>query len=610
MQKNIFPSLILAGFGWSTILAHAESSTLLAETTVTAARTEIASDELATAVNVFNRADIERLQVRTLPELLNRAVGVDVTQNGGMGKSSSLFMRGTSSDHILVLIDGIKTGSVTLGTAPYEILPIDQIERVEISRGPNSSMYGSEAIGGVIQIFTRKGAQTEQPSISLDAGAGSYDTAQTNGVISGKWRDSWYSVSASHLTTQGFNAMTNDDPDRDGYDNTGLNARIGHKFNDKAEVDAFYFWSNGTSDVDHYQKRSRFTNQVVGVNGSLEVNDFWRSSLRLGQSRDDSFNLAVDPSYDSYFYSTRWNASWQNELRFNAKHKMVLGADYRLDQVDSITTYTKSSRYDFGLFGEWHGQLWDHHFLTTSLRWDENQAIGDYVTGNIGWRYNWLSGVSLFASFGNGFKAPSLNDLYYIDPWGSHGNPSLKPEQSRSFEVGLSGRQEWANWQLRAYHTDIDNLITWYTDKNTYISVPLQTQKAQIQGIEAELSREFWGWQNKLALQLLQPIDKSTRLLLPRRADTIITYDLSHSWDKLDVGGNILVRGASYEEDWLANRKQVAGFATVDLRAVYHLNKQWSFSGKLNNLLDKDYQTVDTYNNAGRNFFFSIHYNN
>lgn len=611
MQKFIFGTLVLAVVSTDSLAQeNAENSLNLPDLVVTATRTEVAKDQLATAATIYTRKDIERLQVNTLPELLNRTPGIDMTQSGGPGKTSSVFMRGTNSDHVLVLIDGIKVGSVTLGTTPFEVIPIDQIERVEIIRGPQSSLYGSEAIGGVIQIFTRKGNQNEKPSISLDAGGGSYDTAKASAAISGKIDHSWYSLSTSHINTQGFDALQNSNPDKDGYYNTGLNARIGHRFDNNAEVEAFYLWTEGSTDIDGSYHKSEFANQVVGTSGSMDVTDNWRSTLRLGQSRDDSYNLANNPLYNSKFDSTRWNVSWLNEFHLTDNHQLVLGSDYRLDQVDSTTTFYKTERYDVGIFGELHSRLLENHFLNMSLRGDKNEAFGDYVTGNLGWRYNWDYGISPFASFGNAFKAPTLNDLYYLDEWGSHGDPTLSPEESTSFEVGIAGNQDWAQWEVRAYHTNIDNLITWYTDPNTYISIPLQTQKAQIDGIETEISKEIFGWNNKLGFQMLNPIDRKTNLRLPRRAEQILTYDLSHSFGQIDVGGNVLARGSSFEEDWLGNRTEVPGFVTVDLRSAYHINKNWMLSAKLNNLLDKNYQTVNEYNTADRNFFISIHYNN
>jgi vitamin B12 transporter len=596
----------------STILtpAMADNPVDLPNIVVTATRTETETRNLAAATTIYTRADIEKYQVNTLPELLQRTTGIDMVQNGGLGKQTSLFMRGTNSSHLLVLIDGIRAGSVTLGTSPFQYIPIDQVERIEIIRGPQSSLYGSEAIGGVIQIFTRKGKQTETPSITLNAGGGSYDTLQTAGSISGKYKDAWYSLSASHINTQGFDAREPttglfgvDQPDKDGYYNTGLNARLGYRFTNDAELEAFYMRTEGKTDIDGSQTKSEFTNQVVGLNGSLNLTDSWRSHLRLGQTRDDNNNLNAMGSLFSVFDSTRWNASWINEIKLHEDHQLVLGSDYRFDEIESTSNYAKNSRYDVGIFGEINSLLFEQHYLNASIRWDENEAFGDYVTGNFGWRFNWDHGLSVFASFGNAFKAPTFNDLY----WPVFGNPDLQPEESTSFEIGLAGDHDLVQWEFRAYHTNIDNLINW-ADTGGGIFRPMNVDKAQIDGIETEIGTEIFGWKNKLGFQFLSPKDRLTNKRLARRAEKILTYDLSRSFNLIDVGASILARGDSFDN--ASNTTKVSGFVTVDLRSAYHFNKNWTISAKLNNLLDKQYQLADTYNTADRNFFVSIHYKN
>lgn len=612
MQNKLNYSLIFLA-GLSPVMA--EESLELPNYVVSATRTETPINHLSAATTVYTRDQIENFQTNTLPELLQRTTGIDMTQNGGLGKNTSIFMRGTNSDHILVLIDGIKAGSVTLGSAPFQYLPIDQIERIEIVRGPHSSLYGSEAIGGVIQIFTRQGQQQQTPTVTLDVGGGSYDTLQASGSVSGKWNNTWYSLSASHINTQGFDArqpttgsFAVDQPDRDGYYNTGLNARLGHRFDNGAEVEAFYTRADGKTDFDGFQTRTEFVNQAVGIQGSMNFLEQWRSTLRLGQTRDDNNNLAEDGSLSSVFDSTRWNVSWVNDIQLHENHKLVAGADYRFDEVDSTTEFTKTSRYDVGLFGEINSQLFDHHFINASVRWDENEAFGDYVTGSFGWRFNWSEQHSLFASFGNAFKSPTLNDLFYRDEFGSSGNPNLRPEESTTFEVGLAGDYDWLTWQIRAYHTNIENLIVWQFDPETFVSSPDNVNKAQIDGIEAEISAEIFGFVNTLGMQLLSPKDRINNTRLVRRAEKILSYDMSRSLGNFDFGSTVLARGDSFDD--VSNTRKIAGFVTVDLRAAYHINKNWKISAKLNNLLNKQYQLVDTYNTMDRNFFFSIHYNN
>ena len=612
MQKILFSSLLLAGSCLPlSIHAASNNETIdLPETVVTATRSETIRNELATAMTVFTREDIEKQQVRTLPELLKTAPGLDVIERGGYGKDTTLLMRGANANHVLVLIDGIKAGSVTSGQSAFQFIPIEQIERVEIIRGPQSSLYGSEAIGGVIQIFTRKGTQTDKPSISLDAGAGSFDTFTTAGNISGKWQNSWYSMGASHLNSQGIDAKKGFEPDRDGYNNTGINARAGHHFDNNAEIEAFFMRAEGKTEFDRSTRaitatssnKTNFINQMVGVNGSFDILDNWRSTLRFGQTQDLSDQFKPNGAFFSQFDTTRWNATWLNEVTLSSNHKLTLGTDYRLDEIQSSSVYSEKSRYDTGVFGQLHSKFFDNHFINASLRWDNNETFGESVTGNFGWRYNWQHGLSAFASFGNAFNAPTFNQLYNTDSR-FPGNPALKPEESTSFEAGIAGNHDWANWEIRAYHTNIDNLIQFVSNS------PAQNiDKAQIDGMEAQLSTQVLGWTNSLNMTMLSPKDRVTNLTLPRRAEQTLSYDLSRSVDAWDVGAHIMAQGSRFDDR--ANRTEVDGFVTVDLRTAYHLNKHWMLSAKLNNLLDKQYQTVDTYNNFGRNFFFTIHYNN
>ena len=610
MQKFIFGSLLLTGF--SAPLQAQETPQNLPDMVVTATRTETAKSQLAAAATVYTRQDIERLQAKTLPELLSGSTGIDIVQTGGYGKDTNLYMRGTNSDHVLVLIDGIKAGSVTSGTTPFQFIPIDQVERVEIIRGPQSSLYGSEAIGGVIQIFTRKGGQQDKPSVTLDAGGGSYDTYRASGSVSGQWKNSWYSLGSSQFGSQGFNSRQPtpgifgvNQPDKDGYLNTALNARAGHRFDNNAEVEAFFMHAEGKSEFDgNFQNKTEFVEQNVGTTASMNIVDNWRSILRLGQSRDEADNFAPNGAFASRFNSTRWNASWLNEVALSDDHQLVIGSDYRLDQVDSSTAYNETSRYDAGIFTELHSRILDNHFFNASLRGDKNEAFGEQVTGNFGWRYNGNYGISPFAGFGNAFKAPTFNQLYFP----GFGNPSLKAEQSTSFEAGLAGNHDWLQWELRGYHTNIDNLIVAVTNPATFLSSAENVGKAQIDGIEAEIGTHIMDWNNKLSMNLMSPQNRESNMRLPRRTDKTLSYDLSRSFGQLDLGAKVLAQAGRFDDT--LNKTKVAGYVTVDLRSTYHLSKNWALSAKLNNLLDKNDQTVHTYNTADRNFFVSIHYNN
>jgi vitamin B12 transporter len=614
MKKFLLQSLLLTGVNTPLLYAEpipAPNNADLEEVVVTATRTETNKNELAAATTVITREDIERLQVRTLPELLKGSTGIDIVQNGGYGQTSSIYMRGTDSDQILVMIDGIKAGSVSLGSSAFELIPVDQIERMEIIRGPQSSLYGSEAIGGVIQIFTRKGKQEQKPTISLNAGGGSYDTHQESGNISGILDKTTYSLGASNLESQGFQSIVNlpagvsPNPNGYGFRNTAVNARLGHHFDNNAEIEAFFMRAEGTNQYDNPStypgpNKRTFVNQAVGITASKYILENWHSKLIFGQTQDDQTNFATE-AFNSLFNTSRWNASWLNQLTLNPDHKLTLGGDYRLDQLENASQFSKNSRYDFGIFAELHSKIFTNHFINASMRWDQNQQFGDALTGNIGWRFNWQYGLSAFASFGNAFKAPTFNQLYYP----GYGNANLKPESSTSVEVGMSGNHEFAQWQLRAYHTNLDNLIN--TDP-AYPYGAVNIEKAQIDGLESEIGTKLLGWQNKLNMSLINPRNKADNSILPNRAQQTLSYDISRSIDGLDFGAKVIAQGTrrNVVEYFDNNNPTVAGYVTVDLRTAYHIDKNWMVSAKLNNLLDKQYQTVYNYATFGRNFFVTI----
>ena len=617
MNKRLIYSLLLSNITPLMALANSPPQDL-PNIIVTATRSAQSSNELATAATVYTREDIERLQVNTLPDLLKNSIGMDITQAGGnYGMQTSVFMRGTNSSHVLVLIDGIKVGSVTTGLTQFEFLPIDQIERVEIIRGPQSSLYGSEAIGGVIQIFTRKGT-TEQPKIHIETGGGSYNTAKATGSIHGSLNNSWYSFSASNLSTDGFNAQQPYfgyyEADKDGYQNTAGNARVGHRFNN-ADIEAFFMRAEGTNQYDSapdwqtgiISNNNRFIEQIFGINANLNISDKWKTSLRLGQSRDDNTQLTATGSYYSAINSTRWNATWLNQFTLTNNHQLTLGTDYRFDEIDgNKSLYTKNSRYDVGGFAQLHSRIFDNHFINASVRFDGNEAFGNYVTGSIGWRYKAPFGLSPFANFGNAFKAPTFNDLYRPD-WG--GNPYLKPEESNSVEVGITGDYAFGKVEIRAYHTAIDNLITWYNlPTPPAYGILKNINKAQIDGLEIETSTQLYGFNTKLNLNLLNPHDVTNNSRLARRADKMLSFDIAKSMRQIDLGATVLAQGERFDN--AQNSIKVAGFVTLDLRAVYHFNKNWQLNAKVSNLLDENYQTISTYNSAGRNFFITLHYNN
>lgn len=594
--------LISVGFS-----VQAEQTEKLPKLIVTATRTDQSIDHLSAASTVFTRHDIERLQLQSVPELLKQATGVDVTESGGPGKAASVYIRGTGSGHVLVLIDGVRIGSVTLGSSPFSSLPIDQIERVEIVRGSQSSLYGSDAIGGVIQIFTRKGQYTDnnKPTLSIEAGGGSYDTAHVSGNVSGKYKQLGYAVGVSHITTSGFNASssTSQDADRDGYKNTSFNIRTDYKINNDYSVEAFFLRSQGENEFDNNfgSDRNDFVIQNIGLSGYMQFSDNWLSTLRLGESRDQS----RQPDGD-FFNTRRRMVSLSNKIKLNSNHQIIIGSDFRNDHIESHQSYAETDRYDIGGFAEYYGRWFDLIDFNASVRGDEDEQFGSHITGNSGFRIGLAnSGIDVVANFSSGYKAPTFNDLYWPDGSFGVGNPYLKPEESTTFEVGLEGQHDWGNWVIRAYHTNIENLINWEPiTPGSFKYQPKNVNKAQIDGIEGEISTQLYGWNITLNGNALSPKDRVSNQRLSDRAQLQLGVDISKEiFDHLNIGSSLNVSG-----DRLDGTTKSHGAIVWDIRAAYQINNSWSIKGKLKNLLNDQYQTNKGFNTADRNFFVSVNY--
>lgn len=604
MKVNILLALLVGAVTYSSVKAQPNEEIIVSGT-----RTPLAVDKLAASTTVITRAEIETLQVNSLPDLLTGVAGIDVTVSGGYGKTTGVRMRGTESDHVLVMIDGVRIGSATLGTASFEQIPVAQIERIEIVRGPRSSIWGSEAFGGVIHIFTRKG-EGETPRYTLDAGAGSYDTYELTAGVSGEYKDFNYSGAVSYFDSQGFDARQPttgffgvDQPDKDGYDNLSVHFRGGYKLNEVTELEAFILHAEGRNEFDgSSEDKTDFVQQVVGGSLRLEPVDNWQTQLRLSQSHDKSDNLTLNGAFSSRFNTKRQQLSWQNDLALLEDHELTFGLDYRKDKVDSTNSFTQSSRDNLGVYAQYNANFYGHQ-LIASVRWDDDEVFGSETTGGVGWSYTWQEWLRMYASYGTAYKTPTFNELFFP----GFGNPALGPETAESYEAGLEGNHDWLRWSVRGYRTELENLIVTVVNPSALFGFsPENVGEASVSGVEAELSVQWHNWNAALAAEYLDPEDDGSGARLPRRVKKRLSLDISRDIGRFSLGGRLLLEGDRFNN--AGNRDPVSGFATLDLRADYQFSDNIRFRAKVANLLDKDYQTIDTFNSADRNFFLSVHY--
>jgi vitamin B12 transporter len=608
MKKRYLPAAALLLLG-----SHSAFATL-DPIIVTATRTAQTADASLAAVTVITREELERRQAQSVQDLLRGLPGVDIANKGGPGKATSVFLRGTESDHVLVLIDGVKVGSASTGATAFQDIPVEQIERIEIVRGPRSSLYGSEAIGGVIQIFTRKGGGAAKPFFSL--GGGSYRTRNASAGISGGGERGWYNLSASGIDTEGFNACNGKpspggagcftvEPDADGYRNRSGALRTGYRFANGVEVDAHLLRATGHTEFDGgFVNESQSVQQVLGGTLRFSPLDSWQLTLATGRSRDESDNFK-DGAFMTRFNTERDSVSLQNDVALAADQLFTLGADYQDDRLDSTTAYAAGTRDNprdnKGLFAQYQGAFGTHE-AQLSLRRDDNEQFGNRATGGAAWGYALRTDLRLTAAYGNAFKAPTFNELYYP----GYGNSGLRPETSRSVELGLSGQSAWGRWSLNAYETRVDDLIAY----DAALSAPNNIDQARIRGLEAVLGTRLDGWDLNANITLLDPENRSSGAndgnVLPRRARQSLRVDADRQFGPYAFGATLLAAGRRYDD--LANTRELGGYATVDLRTEYAFAKDWRVQARIENLFDKDYETAAFYNQPGRSLFATLRY--
>ncbi len=588
---------------------------------ITATRTAQTVDASLSAVTVITAADIARLQPQSLTDLFAGLPGISISNNGGQGKITSVFLRGTSASELLVMIDGIKVGSATAGTTPFEQIPVDQIERIEIVRGPRSSLYGSDAIGGVIQIFTRKGAGALTPSFSVTGGT--YDTWESQGGLSGSVGNAWYSGSISALQTKGINATTSDyigyEPDADGYRNYSGSLRGGYRFDDGAELSMDWLRIYGHNHFDAYFPADAFypgsmaeqdanenanVTQILGGTAKLPKFGIWQSSFSLGQAEDKEHDFGGN--YGGIFNTLRNTAGWQNDFAFEPRQELTAGVDYLKDHVFSNTPYTGTSRENVGGFAQYQGGFGKHD-VQLSLRDDHNQQFGTHWTGSAAWGYDFSRDLRATASYGSAFRAPTFNDLYYppYAPGIPASDPNLRPEKSVSGEIGLSGRPGFWNWSLNAYQTNVTDLIV--LDDTTYL--PSNASRSRLRGVEGQFGLRTRRWSGQLYLDYLDPRDRTSggsNHILTRRAAQTVRIDVDREFGRFSVGGSVNASSRTFYDD--ANTVILGGYATADLRAGWNFLPHWGLQARLSNVFDKHYETVQDFNQAGRAVYFTLRY--
>ncbi|WP_447556026.1 TonB-dependent receptor domain-containing protein [Vreelandella sp. EE22] len=558
---------------------------------VTATLAPRTADQSLSSVTVLDEATFRRQDPVSVTDLLRGQPGVDVSSNGSFGKNSSVFIRGTGSAQNVLLIDGIRLRSATSGGAAWSYLDPRMFERAEIVRGPKGSLYGADAIGGVVQLFTHQN-DDEGPQPRLSFGGGSFGTARASAGLSGAEGGTRYSFAASHFNTDGQPVRR--DGDDKGFDNTTALARVSHTFENGAETGVLALRARGNNEYDGGE--NDFVQQVAGVYGEIPVRDDWRARVTLSEARDESddFTEFGDSTFNTKIRTARL------ENTFNAgAHEFIAGAEYSEDKVDSTVEYDETSRDNKAVFTQ---ALFDFapFTLQASARFDSNESYGDEVTGSVGVGFDVNAHHTLRASYGTAFNAPTYNQLYYP----GFGNPDLESETSDTVEVGARGQYARWFWDAALYQTDIDNLIA---GQGVQFNVPT----SRVRGAELASGVELDDWTLAAALTYTDPENRATGNRLQNRASQSLRLDVDRELGEWSVGGSWVAQNHRYRD--AQNQDRLSGYGLVNLRAGWAFAPLWSVRATLENALDQDYVTTRSFDgadyvNAGRAGFLSVHF--
>lgn len=579
--------------------------------------------------SVISRETLDTLPNGTLGDVLERQHAISSINYGGPQTVNTINIRGTNSNQSLVLIDGIRVNNGTTGLPSLSAIALNSIERVEIVRGASSSLYGADAIGGVVNIITR-GEQDRPFSAYVNAGVGTYATTQYDAGFSGASNGWVYSLYGGYGQSSGFNTTTPSNyyftPGNDSYYRSNAGGTLGYTWKEGQTLTFQTFQSrvNGGYDIGlpTFSDRSIQTLSTNILTSRNVINEMWTSTLSAGLTSDNyrTYGAASDSSASNpsqYFKTNQGQYTWQNDLKFSSTQQFSLAFE-RLDQnVDgklsdgsyptpNIVNYQQTSRYTNSVMGVYRGS-WGDQSVQASVRDDNNSQYGNFVTGSLAYGLALDKEWKATVGANTGFRAPNFNELYWpVTPY-YMGNAQLQPETSRNIEAGLKYTTEQSQFGLTAYRNEITNLIisqpvSPYDPFSVY--APYNIGKAVIQGVTLTGSQRF-GKNTTVrgSVDFMDPRNADTGKLLPQRAQQVLKMAVDQSIGQFRVTGEWLL--TSYRMDSMTGQT-LGGYGLLNLYGSYPITSSAEIQVRWNNVLGKTYTLVEGYNTPGSNVFVNV----
>lgn len=609
MKKTFILGSLALIFGSSFINAENEQNSHVDKNShtmvITANRVAQDINDVLAVTEVITREDIERLQPESITDLLTTVAGFDIVHNGGAGQLSSLFTRGTESDHTLVVVDGIRVGSATSGKKTFETISVAQIERIEIIKGPRATLWGSDAIGGVIQIFTRK-LQAGESAASLTVGSYDYSSSSFSlGMGSGDFSNT---ISVSNQESDGYNVRNLGESDADGYSRTSIAIRGEYNINQTNQLNWTLQRDEGSSDFDGtFQNMTEYDNYFWNLKYSTTAERL-STQIILGQSEDEPVNFGGTatntPKEEASLFTTKKDqVSTLFEYKASNLIQLTGGLEfYQEDISDSFSTFGGPYAIDdrktrSGFFSS---ILNNNSFIAEiAIRHDDIDEFGNNQAFNIGAGYRFLDNLTLSVNRSKGFKVPTFNDLYF--PCAGCGNPELESETSFNEEVILKAHWDNQSVVMAAYQNEFSQLIV--LDSNFF---PMNIENVEIKGYETIYSYNSNLFSHKLSLAYIDAKNLNTNTQLLLRAKKHANYQIDYDYQNFSIFAQVNYAGKRNDNDNFV----LDSFVQTNLGIVYTANENWKYTFKVSDIGKEAPVTVNTYNAPGRQWFIGAQYVN
>ncbi|MFM9917266.1 MAG: TonB-dependent receptor domain-containing protein [Rhizobacter sp.] len=601
-------------------ITDTQAQTRLAPVVVIATREPVPLDQVTADVVVIDAQRIRDSAADSVEDLLRREAGVQLSRTGGPGHSAGIFVRGASSQSTLVLVDGVRIGSATLGQVSFDAISLAQIERIEVLRGPGSSLYGADAVGGVVRITTRRG-EDGPPSFSAHVAAGEYGSKEGELSVGGAGGGFDYNASFSRESSHGVSALRagdqfgNYNPDLDGYSRRtaqvllGYTVALGHRVavslldaRLRSQYDSSEFAAPDYAQDASPNFGTRLDTQVLALSYDGVISPIWTTRVQLAHNADESLDGG---NFPDRFITRRDQYTWQNAFALDARQQVVAVLE-RLEERAKASAYASEERRHNNSIGLGYSGKFGAHLLSADVRHDDNSVYGGKTTGRLGYGYELGYGLTARALAGTTFRAPSFNDLFYS----GYGVDTVRPERGRSAEIGLNWVSGDSSASVTVYRNRVRDLIAYEPDRTFCPADPSydfgcarNINRARLQGATLTAGHRIGGFSLRATADLLNAKDERSGERLERRARHQETLSADYQINAWTLGATLMTLGNRPD-----GGKRLGGYSTLDLLARWRIASQWQLEAKLLNVGDRNIEPARDYRALGRQGWIGLRY--